>query len=221
MIDWSPLILSFQVAALATLVSLVVGVGIAALLAGVKFRGREVLDALCTAPLVLPPTVLGYYVLVSLGRRSAIGRAYHDLFGSTIVFTFTGCVVAATVGALPLVIKSARAALEGVDPTLPKAARTLGAGPWRAFFTVSMPLAAPGIIAGSMLAFAKSLGDFGVTLMVVGGGPSDTETASLYIYRMIWARKENEAIGMILILSAVAIGTLYAVNKLTRSTRGG
>jgi molybdate transport system permease protein len=214
--DWYPLKLSLYVALWATALSMLLGVSLAALLSGPRFRGRELLDALLTAPLVLPPSVLGYYVLTALGRRSAIGQAWEQLTGSTIVFTITGAVVASTIGALPLVIKSARAALEGVDDTLIRAARTLGASPSRAFFTVKLPLAASGISAGLILAFAKSLGEFGVTLMVVGGIPGETETAAIYIYNAIQANKESQASGMIVVLSAVAIGTLYAVNRLTR-----
>jgi molybdate transport system permease protein len=214
--DWHPLKLSLYVAVWATTSSLVLGVGLAALLSGPKFRGRELLDALLTAPLVLPPSVLGYYVLTAFGRRSAIGQLWEELTGSTIVFTATGAVVASTIGALPLVIKSARAALEGVDVTLIRAARTLGASPGRAFVTVKLPLAASGITAALILAFAKSLGEFGVTLMVVGGIPGETETAAIYIYNSIQANRDSQAAGMIAVLSAVAIGTLYAVNRLTR-----
>lgn len=213
--EWYPLKLSFQVACVSTFLALVLGVALATLLATRRFWGRELLDALVTAPLVLPPTVLGYYVLVALGRRSYIGKLYEELTGSTIVFTVTGAVVAATIGALPLVIKSARAALEGVDKTLPLAARTLGASPLRAYVTVVLPLAAPGIVAGMMLAFAKSLGDFGVTLMVAGDIPGETQTASLFIYDAIQANREAEAGGMIAVLSAVAIAALYTVNRLT------
>jgi molybdate transport system permease protein len=213
---WAPLALSFRVAATATLLALLFGVAIATLLASYRFRGRELLDALLTAPLVLPPTVLGYYLLVTLGRRSAVGEIYEDLTGSPIVFTVTGAVVAATVGALPLVIKSARAALEGVDPTLSQAARTLGAGRLRLFFTIRLPLAAPGIIAGAMLGFAKALGDFGATLMVAGNIPGETQTAALYIYDAIEANRGNQASGMVAVLSAIAVLAIYAVNKLTR-----
>jgi molybdate transport system permease protein len=213
--DWEPLKLSFQVATLATLLALGMGLALATLLARGRFPGRDLLDALVTAPLVLPPTVLGYYVLVLLGRRSAIGKLYEAVTGSSIVFTVTGAVIAGTVGALPLVIKSARAALEAVDPSLPQAARTLGAGPARAYFTVTVPLALPGIIAGAMLAFARSLGDFGVTLMVAGDIPGETQTASLYIYDQIQANREEDALAMIAILSAVAIAALYLVNRLT------
>jgi molybdate transport system permease protein len=151
-----------------------------------------------------------------LGRRSAVGQAYEALTGNTIVFTQTGAVVAATIGAFPLVVKSARAALESVDHTLVMAARTLGAGPARALFSVHLPLAARGMIAGMMLAFAKALGDFGVTLMVAGDIPGETQTASLWIYDSLQARRDQEAAAMVLLLSAVAIALLYAVNKLGR-----
>lgn len=216
--EWQPLILSFQVAAAATVLAAIVGIAVAWLLAARRFPGRDWLDVLVTAPMVLPPTVLGYYVLVALGRQSALGRAYEALTGSPIVFTRTGAVVAATIGALPLVLKSARAALEGVDVTLLRAAYTLGAGRMRAFLTVQLPLAAPGIIAGVMLAFARALGDFGVTLMVAGDIPGETQTAALAIYDAIQAHRETEALGMILTLSAIAIAALYAVNKLTART---
>ena len=213
--EWAPLVLSFQVATIATVLAALVGVAMALLLAHPRTPARDLLDVLVTAPMVLPPTVLGYYVLVAIGRRSALGMAFEALTGTSIVFTRTGAVVAATIGALPFVVKSARAALEGVDPTLVRAARTLGAGPVRAFFTVHLPLAAGGIVAGLMLAFAKSLGDFGVTLMVAGDIPGETQTASLAIYDAIQANRESDAAVMILILSVVAIGVLYTVNKLT------
>lgn len=220
-----PLVLSLQVATVATLLATVLGVAIGALLSK-RFPGRDVLDALLTAPMVLPPTVLGYYVLVALGRKSAIGRAYEglmhaipplgDLLGHTIVFTTTGATVAALIGALPLVIKSARASLEGVDETLLAAARTLGAGPARTFFAVHLPLASRGIVAGVMLGFARSLGDFGVTLMVAGDIPGETQTASLAIYDAIQGRREAEATGLIAILTALAVGILYVVGKLAK-----
>ena len=218
--EWAPLVLSFQVALVATAIAAVLGIALGTLLAHPRTPGRDLLDVLITAPMVLPPTVLGYYVLVAIGRRSAIGMAFESLTGSSIVFTRTGAVVAATIGALPFVVKSARAALEGVDPTLVRAARTLGAGPGRAFFTVHLPLATGGIVAGLMLAFARSLGDFGVTLMIAGDIPGETQTASLAIYDAIQANREADAMGMIAVLSAVAIFVLYAVNKLS-GRRGG
>ena len=219
--EWAPLLLSLQVATIATLVAGALGVAIAAALASPRMPGRDLFDVLITAPMVLPPTVLGYYVLVAVGRRSAIGMAFESLTGHSIVFTRTGAVVAAVIGALPFVVKSARAAIEGVDPTLVRAARTLGAGPGRAFLTVHLPLATGGIVAGLMLAFAKSLGDFGVTLMIAGDIPGETQTASLAIYDAIQANREHDALGMIAVLSAVAITLLYGVNKLTARRPGG
>jgi molybdate transport system permease protein len=214
-VDYAPLLLSLEVATVATLNAAVTGVAMAALLTRARLPGKNLLDALVTAPLVLPPTVLGYYMLVALGRRSVIGHAYEHLTGSTIVFTRTGAICAATVGASPLVVKFGRAALEAVNPSFVRAARTLGATPTRAFFTVHLPLASRGVIAAVMLAFARSLGDFGVTLMVAGDIPGETQTASLSIYDAIQARRETEATGMVLILSAVAIAILYLVNRLT------
>jgi molybdate transport system permease protein len=142
------------------------------------------------------------------------------LTGSSLVFTRTGAVLAASIGALPLVTKSARAALEGVDRQLLQAARTLGAAPARAFLTVQLPLALGGIVAGVMLAFARSLGDFGVTLMVAGDIPGETQTASLAIYDAIQANRQGDAVGMIAVLSAVAIAVLYSANKLSGGARG-
>jgi molybdate transport system permease protein len=214
-VDLAPLALSLQIATIATIVAAMVGIGIAALLANTRFPGRDLVDVVVTAPIVLPPTVLGYYLLVALGRRSFVGHAFEAIFGSSIVFTRTGAVVAATVGALPLVVKSGRAALEGVDVTLVRAARTLGAGPTRAFFTVQLPLAARGVVAALMLAFARSLGDFGITLMVAGDIPGETQTASLAIYDAIQEHRDQAALGMVVTLTAIAIAILYGVNKLT------
>jgi molybdate transport system permease protein len=219
MSDWQPLVLSFQIAFFATLLATISGVLIGLWLTSRRVIGRDLIDAITTAPMVMPPTVLGYYVLVALGRNSAVGRAWEALFGSSIVFTRTGAVIAATLGSLPLVVKSARAALEGVDPTLLKAARTLGAGPVRAFVTVHLPLAARGLIAGVMLAFARSLGDFGVTLMVAGDIPGETQTAALAIYDMIQGHQERAAAGMVAVLTSITIGALYVVNKLTAVRR--
>ncbi len=214
-VDLHPLALSFEVAALATLLAALFGVGAAAVFANFRFPGRDVLDVLFTAPMVMPPTVLGYYLLVVLGRRSAIGHAYESLTGSSIVFTFTGAVVAATVGALPVVVKNVRAAFEETDPTLMFAARTLGATPLRAFASVQLPLASRGIAAALMLAFARAVGDFGVTLMIAGDIPGRTRTASLSIYNAIQAQRDEEAATMVIVLTALVLSLLYGVGKLT------
>ncbi|MDP8999854.1 MAG: molybdate ABC transporter permease subunit [Myxococcota bacterium] len=214
---WSPLVLSLEIATLATAIAAIFGIGMATVLANGRFPGRDWVDGILTAPIVLPPTVLGYYLLVVLGRRSWVGQAFEATFGSSIVFTRKGALVAATIGALPLVVKTARAALEGVDASLVRAARTLGAGPAGAFFTVQLPLATRGVTAGLMLAFARSLGDFGVTLMVAGDIPGETRTASLAIYDAILEHRDADAIGMVVTLTAIAIAILYAVAKLTGS----
>jgi molybdate transport system permease protein len=213
--SFAPLLLSFKVALIATALSGLLGTLLGALLASKRLPLRDLIDVLVTAPMVLPPTVLGYYVLVALGRKSSIGAFYEGLVGSPIVFTQTGAVIAATIGSLPLVVKSARAALEAVDPAFVSAARTLGATPLRAFLTVQLPLAAGGILAGLMLGFARALGDFGVTLMVAGDIPGETQTASLAIYDAIQANRHDEALGMVAVLTALAIALLYAINKLS------
>ena len=211
-----PLLLSFQVSLLATLLAGVLGVSLAGVLSRQRFPGAQLLDAVLNAPLVLPPTVLGYYLLILLGRQSALGRAYEALTGSSIVFTRTGATCAAALAALPFVARSARAALESVDARYAEAAATLGAPPLRAFVRVLLPLASRGILAGLTLGFARSLGDFGVTLMVAGNIPGQTQTASLAIYDAIQAGRDSQAAGLATVLTTLAVLSLYAINKLSR-----
>jgi molybdate transport system permease protein len=211
-----PLLLSLRVSLLATLIAGLCGVALAGLLTQRRFRGAELVDAVLNAPLVLPPTVLGYYLLVLLGRESVLGRAYEAVTGSSIVFTVTGATLAAALSALPFVARSARAALEAVEPRFAEAAATLGARPLTAFLRVRLPLASRGIFAGLTLGFARSLGDFGVTLMVAGNIPGHTQTASLAIYDAIQAGRDARAGELAAVLTAVAIAALYAINKLSR-----
>lgn len=210
--------LSLQVAAVATLLAAFIGVLVALLLASRRFPGRDLLDVAITVPMVLPPTVLGYYLLVMIGRSSAIGHMFERVTGSSIVFTKTGAVFAALVGGFPIVVKSARAALEAVNQDLLHAARTLGAGPVRVVLTVHLPLAYRGIVAAVVLAFAKSLGDFGVTLMIAGNIPGRTQTAALAIYDAIQAQRDSDAVTMVLVLTVTAVLALYVVNKLSAAT---
>jgi len=221
LIDLEPLLLSFEVSALATCVATALGVALAAVLATPRIWGREVLDAAITAPMVLPPTVLGYYLLVLLGRESSIGHSFEALFGTPIVFSRGGAVVAASIGALPLITKAARAALEAVDPRLVGAARTLGAGRVRAFFSVSLPLAQRGILAGVMLGYARALGDFGVTLMVAGNIPGETRTASLAIYDAVLSGRDADALHLCVIMTLLAMLVLISASYLTRPRRDG
>ena len=218
--SWAPLLLSLEIAALATVASVVLGVAIALLLTWRKLPARLFLDAVVSAPLVLPPTVLGYYLLVALGVNSSIGQVWERVFGSSIVFTMTGAVVAAVVGSLPLVVRAARTGLEGVDRTLVLAAHTLGASPLRTFFTVVVPLASPGIISGAMLGFARALGDFGITIMVAGSRIGDTQPASIFIYDAIQANRESDANFMAMVMTVVGVGLLYAVNRMAKGPHG-
>lgn len=221
MIDLEPLLLSFEVATIATVLATALGIGLAGVLATPRIWGRELIDAAITAPMVLPPTVLGYYLLVLLGRESTIGHGFEALFGTPIVFSRGGAVVAASIGALPLITKATRAALEAVDPRLVGAARTLGAGGLRAFFSVSLPLARRGILAGVMLGFARALGDFGVTLMVAGNIPGQTRTASLAIYDAVLSGRDADAVQLCLIMTALAMAVLIVASHLTRQRRDG
>jgi molybdate transport system permease protein len=214
-IDWFPIQLSFQVSSLATAIALVFGVSLAWVLARLRFWGRESLDAAITLPLVLPPTVLGYYLLVVLGQRSFLGRAHEWFWGSPLTFTPAAAVVAATIHALPLMVKSVRAAFEALDPRIEDAARTLGASELRVFLTVTLPLARRSIEAATALAFARALGDFGVTLMIAGNIPGKTQTASVAIYDAVQAGREQDALVLVLIVSALALAFLYTTNKLS------
>jgi molybdate transport system permease protein len=219
--SWEPLLLSLQVATIAMIVALVVGTALALLLAWKKLPARDVVDALVSAPLVLPPTVLGYYLLVALGRDSAIGRAWHWLTGGELTFSFTGAVIAGAVGSLPLVVRSVRVGLDSVDPNLVAAARTLGARPRRVIFTIVLPLAAPGVIAGAMLGFARALGDYGITQMVAGArldaiGVEATPPASIYVMNAVIANREGDARDMAIVTTLVGVTILYFANRLTR-----
>lgn len=218
-IDWFPLILSIRVALIATGFVVLVGVALGWLLARRRFFGRELLDAAITLPLVLPPTVLGYYLLVLLGRKSPVGQAFEAVTGNPLVFTWGGAVVAAAVGALPLMVKTSRTAIAAVDTNLEDAARTLGKSEWLVFWRVTMPLASRGIIGASILAFARALGDFGATLMVAGNIPGRTQTAAIAIYDAVQSGRNDYALALVLILSAVALMLVYATNKLTSSWR--
>ena len=173
---WIALALSLKVAGWATAINLVLGTAAGFALARSRFVGRELLDAVLTLPMVLPPTVLGYYLLVLLGQRGWLGAWLHDSWGINLIFTWQGAVIAATLVAFPLVLKSARAAFEGVDAQLEQAARVLGLGEWAVFFRVTLPMAWRGVLAGVLLAFARALGEFGATLMVAGSIPGRTQT---------------------------------------------
>ena len=211
-----PLLLTLKVAGWATLLATIAGVLIAYALARLRFPGREVLDAVMTLPMVMPPTVLGYYILVLVGRRGPIGAWLEENFGVSLIFTWQGAVIASSVVALPLVYKAAATAFEGVDRQLEQAARILGKSEWEVFSRVTLPLAWPGILAGAMLGFARALGEFGATLMVAGNIPGRTQTLSIAIYDAVEAGRDNVANFLVMITSIVCITILVASGRLLK-----
>ena len=218
-LNWSPLWLSLRVASIATAISLAVGIYLAYVLANRRFRGRDLLDAAVTLPLTLPPTVLGYYLLVAIGQRSPVGQAYEWLFGAPLVFTWQAAVVASTVHAIPLLVRTARAALLSVDHDLERAARTLGASEWRLFWRITLPLTRRSIVAATVLAFARSLGDFGTTLMIAGDIPGRTQTASIAIYDAVESGDTMTARVLVLVISVLTLGIVWMANRLESRQR--
>lgn len=216
--DWFPLWLSLRVATLATVFAAIVGVGLAYVLAKGTFRGRSLLEAVATVPIVLPPTVLGYYLLVVLGVRTPIGRAWESVFGGPLVFTSTAAVAAATVSAIPFVLRTSRAALEAVDQRFEQAARTMGLPEWRVALHVSLPLARRGLLAGVALGFARALGDFGVTVMLAGNIPGRTQTMPIAVYDAVQSGRDRTASTLSGVLAVIAIVVLVAVNRLSTTT---
>jgi molybdate transport system permease protein len=219
MTDWFPLWLSLRVAALATLIAGTLGVAIAYLLAKGRFRGRALIEAIVTLPIVLPPTVLGFYLLTNLGVNSPIGQAWERVFGQPLVFTKTAAVIAASISALPFVVRTARAAIEEVDPRLEAAARVAGHPEWRVATIVTLPVARRGLAAGIGLGFARALGDFGATVMVAGNIPGRTQTLPIAVYDAVQAGDKATARTGSAILAAIAIVVLLAVTQLSSSRR--
>lgn len=211
---WTALALSLKVAGWATAINLVLGVAVGFLLARVRFPGRDLLDTLLTLPMVMPPTVLGYYLLVLMGRRSALGEWLHDSFGISLIFTWQGAVIAASLVAFPLVFKPARAAFETVDRQLEQAARVLGVSEIGIFLRVTLPLAWRGILTGVLLAFARALGEFGATLMVAGSIPGKTQTLSIAVYEAVQAGQDDVANFLVLITSIVCVVVLMTAGRL-------
>ncbi len=208
---WRPLLLSLQVASVATALVTVLGLALSVWLARSDFRGKSAVETLISLPLILPPSVVGYYLLLFLGRSGPL-----FLLGLRIVFTWPAAVIASAVVALPLMVQSSRAAIASVDPALEKAAGTLGSPPLKVIWDVTLPLARRGILAGAVLAFARSLGEFGATLMVAGNIPGRTQTLPLAIYDLVQANRMREANVAVLLMTGVAFGLLFFVNQLER-----
>lgn len=209
--------LSLRVAFWAMLCSLPFGIGFAWLLSRRNFPGKNILDAFLHLPLVLPPVVIGYLLLIGFGRNGFIGRTLYDIFGITVAFTWKGAALASAVMAFPLLVRTVRLSLDAVDKKLELAARTLGAGPWRVFFTVTLPLSIPGVVAGMVLAFARSLGEFGATITFVSNIPGQTQTLPLALYTMTQVpHGEAAAMRLCVIAVVIAIIALVAANWLEK-----
>lgn len=183
--EWQAVILSLKISGIAVLCSLPFGILMAWILVRCRFPGKALLDSLIHLPLVLPPVVVGYLLLIALGRRGFIGEWLWDWFGFSFAFSWRGAALASAVIAFPLMVRAIRLALEAVDTRLEQAARTLGAGRWRVFFTITLPLTLPGVIVGTVLAFARSLGEFGATITFVSNIPGETRTIPLAMYTLI------------------------------------
>jgi molybdate transport system permease protein len=211
--DWFPLWLSLKVATLATALALLPGLWVGHRLAHRRFRGQAVLDAAVGLPLVLPPTVLCYYLLVLFGRESPLGRFYEGISGSPLVFSWQAAVVAAMFHAVPLLVISARAALESVEGSYQRAARSLGASEWRVFWRVSLPLARRSILAAAVLAFARSLGDFGITIMIAGYIPGRAQTLAAAIYDAAHGGNGGLARALVIVISVAAIALLFLAHR--------
>lgn len=218
---WITLALTLKVAACATAINLVLGAGAGWLLARHRFAGRELLDSVLTLPLVLPPTVMGYYLLVVVGKRGWLGHWLLSSFGINLIFTWQGAVLAASVVAFPLILRNARTAFESVDPQLEQAARVLGLTESQVFFRVTLPMAWPGILAGLLLVFARSLGEFGATLMVAGSIPGRTQTLSMAVFEAVQAGEDDTANVLVLITSLICVAVLLGAARLAPPTRRG
>lgn len=217
--DWFPLWLSLRVATLATLIAAVVGISSGYILAKTSFRGRGLLEAILSLPIVLPPTVLGYYLLTTLGVNSPIGKAWENIFGSPLVFTPTAAVVAASISALPYVVRTSRAAIEDVDDKYEAVARVSGYPEWKVALHVTLPVARRGLLAGVALGFARALGDFGATVMIAGNIPSRTQTLPIAVYDAVQSGDASTARTGALILAVIAIVVLLTVTQMSARQR--
>lgn len=221
-INLFPLFLSFKVAATATFFSILLGLPVAYYLSRSDHGLADLIDTILTLPVVFPPTVLGYYLLVLLGRQSRIGKFLEEQFDIMIVFTPAGAIVAALVVSIPFLVKSARAAFSGINPDILNAAKLLGRGEFYIFFSICTPLAWRGIAAGIIIAFARALGDFGATLMVAGNIPGQTLTMPIAIYDAMLAGNKGLTNKLVTIMTVTAVIFLFLLNRLEkRMAKGG
>lgn len=215
--EWTAILLSLRVAAVATLVATPLGIAVAWLLARRDFWGKAALDALIYLPLVLPPVVTGYLLLLTFGRKGLVGGWLADTLGIVFAFRWTGAALACGVMSFPLLVRPIRLSIEAVDRKLEQAASTLGAAPWRVFLTVTLPLALPGILAGMVLGFAKAIGEFGATITFVSNIPGETQTISAAIYSLTQTPDgDTAALRLVIVSIGIAMAALIASEILAR-----
>ena len=215
--EWTAILLSLRVAAVATLVATPLGIAVAWLLARREFWGKAALDALVYLPLVLPPVVTGYLLLLTFGRKGLVGAWLADTLGIVFAFRWTGAALACGVMSFPLLVRPIRLSIEAVDRKLEQAASTLGAAPWRVFLTVTLPLALPGIVAGMVLGFAKAIGEFGATITFVSNIPGETQTISAAIYSLTQTPGgDAAALRLVVVSIGIAMAALIASEILAR-----
>lgn len=208
-----PILISLKIASIATVSTFILGISIAYVFTKHEFRGKDLLEVLVTLPMVLPPSVTGYGLLILIGKRGFIGRFLLENFGVSLVFTWIAGCIAATVVSLPLMYQSAKSALMGVDHSYENAARTLGASEWKVFRKVTLPLAWPGVVSGVVLSFARALGEFGATLMVAGNIPGKTETIPLSIYYAVESGNTEKANTLMAIVVAFSFILIFSLNR--------
>ncbi len=216
MVEWQPIVLSLKVASLSSIMVFILGVLAAYGMRNRQFWGKEAVEAIFTLPLVLPPVVTGFLLLLLIGKQGPVGRLLEEVFHWQIIFTPYAAVLAGAVVAFPLMYQSTKAAFESIDPTLEDAARTLGAGEWRLFWTVTVPLSWPGLLAGMVLSFSRALGEFGATIMVAGNIPGKTQTLPLAIYFAAEANDLNQAGLYVMLISGITFFMIFALNRWKR-----
>lgn len=219
--DYTPIILSLKVAIAAVTIVVLIGIPVAGHMARRDFPGKDIVEAVVTMPLVLPPSVVGFILLWLFGKNGPLGQLLENLFHVSVVFSLSGAVIAAAVVSFPLMYQSAKAAMESVDRTLENAARTLGSSEFRVFFTISLPLSWPGIVSGFILSFARSLGEFGATLMIAGNIPGRTQTMPIAIYMANEGGDDQTAMVLVVIMTVFSFLVIFGLNRWSKRRQHG
>ncbi|UWG97063.1 molybdate ABC transporter permease subunit [Dehalobacter sp. DCM] len=219
--DYTPVILSLKVAVAAVIIVVLIGIPVAGHMARRNFPGKDIAEAIITMPLVLPPSVVGFILLWLFGKNGPLGQLLENLFHVSVVFSLSGAVIAAAVVSFPLMYQSAKAAMESVDRTLENAARTLGSNEFRVFFTITLPLSWPGIVSGFILSFARSLGEFGATLMIAGNIPGRTQTMPIAIYMANEGGDSQTAMVLVIMMTVFSFLVIFGLNRWSKRRQQG